>query len=44
MKHSPELNGYVRQIWKLIEEEVLANMKHGDRSSIAEFRGVKISY
>jgi NitT/TauT family transport system ATP-binding protein len=26
MKHSPELNGYVRQIWKLIEEEVLANM------------------
>ena len=26
MKQSPELNGYVRQIWKLIEEEVLANM------------------
>ena len=26
MKQSPELNGYVRQIWKVIEEEVLANM------------------
>jgi hypothetical protein len=26
MKQSPELNSYVRQIWKLIEEEVLANM------------------
>jgi hypothetical protein len=26
MKHSPEFTGYVRQIWKLIEEEVLASM------------------
>jgi NitT/TauT family transport system ATP-binding protein len=26
MKQSPEFNGYVRQIWKLIEEEVLASM------------------
>jgi NitT/TauT family transport system ATP-binding protein len=26
MKQSPEFNDYVRQIWKLIEEEVLASM------------------
>ncbi len=26
VKQSPEFNGYVREIWKLIEEEVLASM------------------
>jgi hypothetical protein len=37
MKQSPEFNGYVRQIWKLIEEEVLASMGMQSGSALQNF-------